>query len=576
MEKEDIFTSVFQQNQLTSFKDVTKEFFEALKDLSLGELVHDSSFSLEDSISALEMMDPKMDNSLEIDNEVIWDVEAELEPYKVLGLIDKTFAAEISWQSGYFLSQTVFTNVYIQKLLLERQGVIHINDFYMKNKKKQTIYKDLVDVVIWPFMIASIKTCGIFCQTFSKGTLYEEEEVSFNTYGLSLLDNIDTVQILDLLEFSISWLDSHSSEFEEKDHKYIEVIRSRLETKISFLRALNSSSAVETIKDLEYLINKENLIFDFGKEMDIFFSISVQAKLSTTMPPRPIMILPMDIVFNDFKHLCEDFRGILLLSIANPSTLTPSNILNFFRYFRAKKPTSGIFVRTMLQTLFFSNNNMILNKYPIHQFIMDSISEIYSTKELFNVINESNETYDDSTYCIFNSINNFIKTATPVYINIFRTMCHNLSRQHQNFCKLILDLEFLQTEAENIDMQLYFHFFEDSIQKQDNIYPNIFTSWCYYEKLQIMILICFLGFELELHSSHELSLIYRYLDYLLKIYQAHLNEISSYNIRFSNKKYPTICFSEKSDTILATQQMKFDQDWTNGLQLLCNSFYKVI
>lgn len=71
MEKEDIFVSAFEQNQLSSFKDVTKEFFEALEgllergligniyllfiDLSLGELVHDSSFSLEDSISALEV-----------------------------------------------------------------------------------------------------------------------------------------------------------------------------------------------------------------------------------------------------------------------------------------------------------------------------------------------------------------------------------------------------------------------------------------------------------------------------------------------------------------------------------------
>lgn len=265
-----------------------------------------------------------------------------------------------------------------------------------------------------------------------------------------MLDNIDTAQILDLLKFSINWLDSHSSKFNEKDHKYIEVIHSRLETKISFLRALNSSSAVDSIKDLEYIINKENLIFDFGKEMDIFFSISVQAKLSTTMPPRPIMILPMDIAFNDFKDICQDFRRILLLSITDPSILTPSNILNFLKYFRAKKPPSCIFIRTMLQSLFFSNNNMILNKYPVHQFVMDSISEIYSTKELFNVINESDETHNDSKYCIFNSINNFIRTATPIYINIYRIMCHNLSRQHRNFCKLILDLEFLQTEARNI------------------------------------------------------------------------------------------------------------------------------
>lgn len=40
-------------------------------------------------------MDPKMDNGMEINNETIWDVETELDPYKILGLIDKTFAAEV-------------------------------------------------------------------------------------------------------------------------------------------------------------------------------------------------------------------------------------------------------------------------------------------------------------------------------------------------------------------------------------------------------------------------------------------------------------------------------------------------
>ncbi|KAG4304685.1 hypothetical protein PORY_001738 [Pneumocystis oryctolagi] len=579
-EKSGFNTSVIFKRSVTPvFQDVTVDFFSAIKDLSLGELVHCPSFSLEDSISALEMMDPKMDSGLEI-NRLMWDVNAELDPYKILGLLDKTFAAEMSWQSGYFLSQTVFTNIFIQELL-ERKEVININDFYFKNEKDKSIYKNLTDVVLWPFMIASIKTCGVLNESFSKGFLYEEEEISSNCFGLSLLEYIDVAQSLDLLKFSISWLNDHSHEFNEKDQNYIKAIELRLKIKKKFLCALDSPFNVDVINDLEHIINiinKSISIIDFNDEIDVFFSTSIQARLSTTMPPRPIMILPVNIAYNNFENICKDFRKILLLKTEKISSLTPLNILvNFFKYFRAKRHYSIPFIRITLYSLFYSDN-MILDKIPIDQFIMDSISEIYfPAKELFNILSGLYETYDGSKYLVFDSLNNFIKAAGIIYLNIFRIMCHNLSRQRQNFCKLILDLESLQEEAENIDVQLQFYFSKESVETSDHfLFPHIFSSWCFYEKLQIMILICFLGFELELHSSHELSLIYWYLDYLLGAYLAHLEKIiNSSNLRFFRNKFSVVCFSEKDDTTISTiQRIKFDQNWNEGLQLMCNAFYK--
>ncbi|KAG5518505.1 hypothetical protein PMAC_002901 [Pneumocystis sp. 'macacae'] len=552
-------STTYQHSVTPIFQDMTDVFFSAVKDLSMGELVHHSSFSLEDSISALEMMDPKMDSGLRED-EPTWDVNRELNPYKILGLMDKIFAAE----SGYFLSQTLFANVFIQKLL-ECQETININDFYLENRKSQSVYKDLMNAVLWPFMICSVKICGILSEMFNKNILYEEEEVSSNSFGLSLLEHIDTIHALKLLEFSIYWLDNHSNKFQKKDQEYLKAILLRLKIRVAFLHALSSSSEIDAINNLEYIvniINKDISIFDFGDEIDVFFSTSIQAKLSTTMPPRPIVIFPIDVAFNNFEDICRDFRKILLLSIEKISFLTPLNILNFFRYFRTKKPNPSPFIRIMLQSLFFSNN-MILNKFSLDQFIIDSISEIYSpAKKLFTILNQLCETYNDSKHCIFNSVNNFIKTASIVYVNVFRIMCHNPSRQRRNFCKLVLDLESLQTEAENIDIQLQSYFLKELNETFNYfLFPYIFSSWCFYEKLQIMILICFLGFELELHSSHELSLIYWYLDYLLKTFLE--NETS------------TIYFSEKANITTSTnQQIKFDQDWNNGLQLMCNAFYK--
>lgn len=46
---------------LYSWTDITKEFTEAVKELELGELLHDNLFGLFEAMSAIEMMDPKMD-----------------------------------------------------------------------------------------------------------------------------------------------------------------------------------------------------------------------------------------------------------------------------------------------------------------------------------------------------------------------------------------------------------------------------------------------------------------------------------------------------------------------------------
>lgn len=68
----------------------------------------------------------------------------------------------------------------------------------------------------------------------------------------------------------------------------------------------------------------------------------------------------------------------------------------------------------------------------------------------------------------------------------------------------------------------------------------------------------------------------RYLDYLLRTYLAHLNKIVVSFDTFFENKISSICFSEKINiTASNNQQIKFDQDWNKGLQLMCNAFYKV-
>lgn len=51
----------FDQNKSFEWNDITEDFFESVQELELGELLHYELFGLFEAMSAIEMMDKKMD-----------------------------------------------------------------------------------------------------------------------------------------------------------------------------------------------------------------------------------------------------------------------------------------------------------------------------------------------------------------------------------------------------------------------------------------------------------------------------------------------------------------------------------
>lgn len=127
-------------------------------DLQLGELLHDGLFGLFEAMSAIEMMDPKMDagmicnrgtkkvksfdqavevNILFLD--ACWylgwgliffqDGSLRLNNFRgeeVISIIDGTLACIVSWLEGHSLAQTVFTNLYLHKPYTVQDKVVRV------------------------------------------------------------------------------------------------------------------------------------------------------------------------------------------------------------------------------------------------------------------------------------------------------------------------------------------------------------------------------------------------------------------------------------------------------------------
>ncbi|RKP35691.1 Mak10 subunit of NatC N-terminal acetyltransferase, partial [Dimargaris cristalligena] len=89
-------------------------------ELQEGKLILAPFFDLFDSMSALEIMDPKMDSGLLLCNKPDFPPLDCLEtrtPEEVLWIIDQFTACEMTWQSGYSAAQTILMCPYLKFLI---------------------------------------------------------------------------------------------------------------------------------------------------------------------------------------------------------------------------------------------------------------------------------------------------------------------------------------------------------------------------------------------------------------------------------------------------------------------------
>ena len=112
------------KSDLFSWKLVTEDFLENCKDLELGELLHDNMFGLFEAMSAIEMMDPKMDAGMtkgaikrkkpmtfqEAKEQKLLAWES-IKISEFVHIFDHTLACLVTWLEGHSLAQTVFTNL---------------------------------------------------------------------------------------------------------------------------------------------------------------------------------------------------------------------------------------------------------------------------------------------------------------------------------------------------------------------------------------------------------------------------------------------------------------------------------
>jgi N-alpha-acetyltransferase 35, NatC auxiliary subunit len=138
-------------------------------------------------------------------------------------------------------------------------------------------------------------------------------------YNRSLLHEIPETEVFTLLDEALWWLEK--KEARSISEQLREALRTRLEFRKAFLGAV--SKDVNIIKDpstieweacakyLQTIADSHKL----GKPVEQSFSVKIQRKLASTVPPRPMVNISFENALSHLKRLCQD--GIDLAAVLN-------------------------------------------------------------------------------------------------------------------------------------------------------------------------------------------------------------------------------------------------------------------
>ncbi|KAF8947461.1 hypothetical protein BGZ47_009087 [Haplosporangium gracile] len=556
-------TKLSLNSSVYPYEDVTALLDTATKDMDIGQLIQDRTFSLFDAMCAIVIMDPKMDTGMVMDDIAsfpVFNINKRVTPTEFIWIFDNILIGQMTWLSGHALSQTLFTSCHILRLLEINEK--DDEESSGSNKDSSQPPREFLVAVLKSCVLAVAKSCALIWSEMRKGQVYEEEDFMTNKFGVSMFEDIPTaslVAMLDQAEYwmeieGISWIQNHCGD------EAGEVLKGVME-RIDYCRCSQYSQAGPQLEAMRTHISGLKATHALGTTVEGAFDHTIHRQLVANTPPRAIALLTFDETIEQLAQMCTDLMSI---GKAFPFTDT-ANLVNFFILFASQKPAPGAFPRSILQTVLYEDR-IIMGIRKVDDVVRESIQEIVSpvswifdnfydlqTKlggagnttpaseaQILKAIPElAEDTISSYKLRIQTSVIMFVEKATKPFVDTLQIMGQNTSRQRRNLRKIVQLWESLQEQAELFDADVHVVLEELRVQQKGLLAndddgaqeqpaaPFYFVSWVYHMKLWVMEWFLLLGSELELYSPFEYSMVYAYVDSVLGAHAQHLQRIRS-------------------------------------------------
>lgn len=520
----------------------------------------DDMFTLFEAMSAIEMMDPKMDAGMmcnrvsrlvlsfqeSIDAGVIRISDLTLE--EMVGIVDDTTCCIIAWLEGHSLAQTVFTNLYLHNPL-------KIEDKCIK----------------W-FSLLILKLVDFCLQFIQKAEVYEEEDFQPSLYNYRLDFDVSESKICSMVR-----------EVEDELNKRVKAIHRKnnqkqhlsVQSQVSAIPLSTSSNGLNCQEEREVILTQalmarlkfyRCLLSSFSLIMREITTSSKEDSKSRNLSPSNGF--PVTDIAKYFQACIENVDiwaetgnlGVLPKERVNEKITTNSDVRpdyptvmgfeplinqrllppTFPRYTKLKSRAECIskmenLARRLLLSLkvrdincfhaaldFFADfsrfhgGTCVLSRSLLQLIYVPSTTTSHSRDQFTEKLKDALVKFDRPPTLVKTALLNGTKQAVEAFMaqSLRPMMCllqilgHNRARQREKLAQVLEELSAFQAEAENVDTFLN--------QVTTSAEPPIshlgyFSTWVLYHVLRSMIQYVLSGFELELYSSHEYPYIFWYL-----------------------------------------------------------------
>ncbi|CAG2108905.1 unnamed protein product [Medioppia subpectinata] len=521
-----------------NWSDVTQDFWKATEELSCGQLLHDELFGLFEAMSAIEMMDPKMDAGMVSNqtNKQVLNLDQSIKANKIklkdftleeqLGIVDETLSSMVTWFEGHSLAQTVFINLYLHNPSL------------------------IGDKTIRVFSLIVLKLIDLIREFVSKANVFEEEDFQPMVYGYQLATDLSDSKASSLMREveeelskkvkSLQRAVEKSSESEANRHD-VECHRltSGLYFRIKFFRnlfqtlntlkketfsktnrKLSANFEKQLVEDIEKYLNQCNEAIaswkdtiDCGVKPESSSTSGHRADYPTIIGFEPLVnqrLLPPTFPrYTKMKSRSEalEFTLQLLHRLRRVSKVyecsSYESALEFFNDFSQNIPSSCVLSRSILQVLYLPQPCLVFGVTHMAQVVRESCKQFIKPPSLTTKSVQINSNPNAKEL-----LENFFQRAVRPMASLTQICGHNRARQREKLAQILEELTALQDEADKVD-----NYLNALTQKSDpqTSHLGYYSTWVLYHILRVMTQYLLSGFELELYSPHEYQYIFWYL-----------------------------------------------------------------
>lgn len=468
-------------------------------------------------------MDPKMDSGMELPAELtagkirVADIDSKtFGAAEIIGIIDELMSLEMSWIAGNLLCQTLFTCIYLHRP-----------------------YK-LKSPLLRSYIILLLKTADLIRREVTKAQLFDEEDFTTDTMGLSLCEEVQEHEALSgLLQaedgLMIAWRKAKGRPNanddlaveqlvypEGRELEYIDALLARVRFRRAFyttVASLGKHNLPQARKSLAQAITQLKTIqntIDFAADVQEAFDPYVTRKLFSQAPPRPITAMSKQEGGKEMSHMLFHFE-----EICNVSSIPDAPaLLRYLDHFSGRTSCPNVLARSLMQTTILRNEKLF-GRADLKDVITQTIIA-FNNPPYFNSTNVN----------IMETVEEFLSRAVEPFRLLLKFFGYNRARQHRRLRKLVVAWNLFQEDGERMDGILQAELSSQHTpprkgkgEDEDTEEPFYFASWVYLQKLNLMSMYLLLGYELDLYSPYEHRIIFFYLQYIYDKQEEHLTRV---------------------------------------------------